>query len=183
MSPVPHRCLLGVPGWSWIHPARTRTFGINSLQLPRPQQLSWSRRFQLQIHLFPSLLEMGCNFWRWSKLLQPPASSTHHPEQQTKPKQDKKQHLIIRQDLWGLMYSIKCGNKNIQLLIVSFWRWGPQATSSLALPFYGVTAICWWNYYHVIIGIGIGIITAITIIIYFAAIQFLLPLPGYFAIR
>lgn len=57
------------------------------------------------------------------------SSCRHHPaiilnnkQTQTNPKQDKKQRLIIWQDLWSLMYSIKCGNKNIQLLILSFRR-------------------------------------------------------------
>lgn len=76
-------------------------------------------------------------------------SHRHHPpvvlnnkQTQMKLKQDETQHLIIRQDLWGLMYSIKCGNKNIQLLIVSFRRGGPRAIPSPALLFYGVTMIC-----------------------------------------
>lgn len=43
-------------------------------------------------------------------------------QMQTGPQLGKNNHLTTRRDLWGLMCSIKRGNKTIQLLMVSFQR-------------------------------------------------------------
>jgi len=144
MPPVPRRCPLGAPGWPQIIPLGQGCLGTT------PSTLQGHGHSRGQAGFSPRCLPLH-HHRRWDATVGGEAklpSCRHHPpvilnnkQMQKKPKQDKKQHLIIWQDLWGLMYSMKCGNKNPQLLIVSFPCRGPQAISSLALPFYGVTTI------------------------------------------